>query len=68
MIELWNPSLERAKKISNVLRDRWRAGNVERQIIEQHIGAWIAHAAHADTWRLRHAIFRNGWFDPLNDP
>ena len=23
----------------------------------QRVGAWIAHAAHADTWRLRHAIF-----------
>jgi len=28
------------------------------------VGAWIAHAAHADTWRLRHAIFRGGRFDP----
>ena len=28
------------------------------------MGAWIAHAAHADTWRLRHAIFRGGRFDP----
>ena len=28
--------------------------------------AWIAHAEHADTRRLRHAIFRGGRFDPAN--
>jgi formylglycine-generating enzyme required for sulfatase activity len=28
------------------------------------VGAWIAHAEHADTWRLRHAIFQGGRFDP----
>lgn len=26
--------------------------------------AWIAHAEHAHTWRLRHAIFFGGPFDP----
>ena len=48
------------------LRDRWRSGAVTGMAVEQHIGAWIAHARHADTWRLRHAIFRGGWFDPSN--
>lgn len=48
------------------LRDRWRAGTVEGQEVQQRVGAWIAHAAHADTWRLRRAIFRGGWFDPSN--
>ena len=46
------------------LRDRWRCGTVERREIEAKAGAWIAHAEHADTWRLRSAIFGNGWFDP----
>jgi len=46
------------------LRDRWKAGGVERQTVEQRVDAWIAHARHADTWRLRHAIFGGGWFDP----
>jgi len=50
------------------LRDRWRAGIVARHDIEARVGAWIAHAEHADTWRLRHAIFRDGWFDPEWDP
>ena len=46
------------------LRDRWRAGRVTREEVEQRVGAWVAHAGHANTWRLRHAIFRDGWFDP----
>ncbi len=46
------------------LRDRWRADAVSRAEIERRVGAWIAHAEHADTWRLRRAIFRDGWFDP----
>ncbi len=52
------------------LRDRWRAGTVTRAEVELRVGAWVAHAAHADTWRLRRAIFRDGWFAPrgLPDP
>ena len=46
------------------LRDRWRAGTVSRDEVQQRVQAWLAHAAHAKTWRLRHAIFRDGWFDP----
>ena len=40
------------------LRDRWRAGRVEKEEIIQRVRAWVAHAEHADTWRLRQAIFR----------
>ena len=47
------------------LRDRWRAGTIDRKEIEQRVQAWSAHAEHADTYRLRCAIFRDGWFDPL---
>ena len=50
------------------LRDRWRHGTVTRQEVEQRIQAWIAHADHAQTWRLRHAIFGAGWFDPALKP
>ena len=49
-------------------RDRWRAGTVTREEVEQRVGAWVAHAAHADTWRLRRAIFRDGWFAPRGLP
>ena len=50
------------------LRDRWRAGTVTGREVEQRVGAWVAHAAHADTWRLRRAIFRDGWFAPRGQP
>ena len=50
------------------LRDRWRAGRVTREEVERRVGAWIAHAEHADTRRLRRAIFRDGWFDPSFRP
>jgi retron-type reverse transcriptase len=46
------------------LRDRWRVGTANTETITSRIEAWVAHASHADTWRLRHAIFRAGWFDP----
>jgi len=47
------------------LRDRWRAGTVGRTEVVQRVNAWVAHARHADTVGLRHAIFRGGWFDPF---
>ena len=46
------------------LRDQWRAGTIEPDDVGARIGAWIAHAEQADTWRLRHAIFEGGWFQP----
>jgi hypothetical protein len=46
------------------LRDRWRAGSVDEAAVWRRVGAWVAHAAHADTWRLRRQLFRDGWFDP----
>ena len=46
------------------MRDQWRAGSIDVEDVDARIGAWIAHAEHADTWRLRHAIFRGGRFDP----
>ena len=50
------------------LRDRWRHGTVTQVEVEQRVRAWIAHAEHAQTWRLRRAIFRAGWFDPIPKP
>jgi RNA-directed DNA polymerase len=43
------------------LRDRWRAGTIARAEVEAKVGAWVAHAEHADTWRLREAILGGGW-------
>ncbi len=50
------------------LRDRWRHGTATRENIERRVRSWIAHAEHADTWRLRQSIFRGGWFDPAREP
>jgi retron-type reverse transcriptase len=49
------------------MRDQWRAGTIARPAVEQRVRAWIAHAEHADTWRLRAAIFQGGWFAPERD-
>jgi retron-type reverse transcriptase len=45
-------------------RDRWSAGTADLDTVRQHVDAWIAHAQFADTWRLRHAMFEGGIFDP----
>ena len=50
------------------LRDRWRAGTVERAEVIQRVRAWVAHAEHADTWRLRQAIFRAMRFGSARKP
>ncbi len=31
------------------LRDRWRADTVMGEEVDRRVGAWVAHAAHADT-------------------
>ncbi len=46
------------------LRDRYRANTICEAGIRTRVGAWIAHAGHAKTFRLRQAIFGCGWFDP----
>jgi retron-type reverse transcriptase len=46
------------------LRDKWRAGAAGADEIDRRVLSWIAHAEHADSWRLRNAMFEGGWFDP----
>ncbi len=50
------------------LRDRYHAGSVDLDQALRHIRSWIAHAAHADTWRLREAVFRDAVFLPSRRP
>ena len=50
------------------LRDRWRAGTIGGGEVDARVRAWIAHAENADTWRLRHAIFQGGRYDPVFAP
>ena len=44
------------------MRDRYRHGTIDRAAVEARVGAWLAHAAHANTRHLRRAIFPHGWF------
>ena len=50
------------------LRDCYHGGTVELNQAMRHIRSWAAHAAHADTWRLREAVFRDAVFDPSRWP
>ena len=43
-------------------------GRRTRRRSGRRVESWAAHAGHADTWRLRRAIFRRGWFDPALEP
>ncbi len=50
------------------LRDRLRAGTATTEEIQQKIGAWIAHARHANTWHLINAIFQGKSLHPALEP
>lgn len=50
------------------LRDRWREGSVTQEEVVRRGQSWVAHAQHANTWRLRQSIFRAGWFSPAREP
>lgn len=57
-------NVRRFRSRLNSLRDRWRAGTVELAEVRQRVGAWLAHAQHAQTWRLETALFNGKHFDP----
>ena len=44
------------------LRARYRNGDISLAEVKPHLQAWGAHADHANTWRLRQTLFRNGVF------
>jgi RNA-directed DNA polymerase len=47
------------------LRMQWRLQRLSAQDVRLRVGAWIAHARHAHSAGLRHALFEGGWFDPF---
>ena len=49
------------------LRDRVRAGAMTPEDARPRVASWVAHARHANTRRLRRALFRGGPFDPAAD-
>lgn len=50
------------------MRDQYKAGSILGDDVVARVNGWVGHARHADTWHLRHNIFRGGWFDPLLKP
>ena len=59
----WQPDAARGRRAALPKQTAWPLRSVAcRYHRAARLGAWIAHAEHADTWRLRHAIFECGWF------
>ena len=40
------------------MKDRYGNGTISKDDVRRRVRSWIAHAEHANTWRLRQAIFR----------
>ncbi len=40
------------------MKDRYRHGTIGRDEVLRRVRSWVAHAEHANTWRLRQSIFR----------
>ena len=47
------------------MRDRLRAGTLTPEAARPRIASWVAHARHANTRKLRRALFRGGSFGPV---
>ena len=74
--ELWPGGLRRlpagnvaraARRLA-AMRQAFDAGQVDEAQVRQRLNGWVAHARHADTWRLRRRWFPNGWFAPAAEP
>ena len=62
------PNVNRAVGRIAAARAAWQGGTVDEEEVRQRIGAWVAHARHADTFGLRSMLFPNGWFCPRGEP
>ena len=51
-------NLRRFRNRLRGMRDRLAAGTITELEIDCRVGSWIAHAEHANTWRLRRCLFR----------
>ena len=54
---LVRPNVQRFREKLKSLQRDYAAGRVDWDDVHAAILAWIAHAAHGDTWRLREQIF-----------
>ena len=51
-------SVRRFRNRLRGLRDAWPHGGQDENNIRQRVNAWVAHASHADTWRLRRTLVK----------
>ena len=62
---------DNVRRFRNRLRgmmDRHRHGTIERDEVLRRVRSWVAHAAHANTWRLRQAVFRAARLRAAREP
>ncbi|MCU0943378.1 MAG: reverse transcriptase/maturase family protein [Hydrogenophaga sp.] len=59
------PNVARFRQRLAALRGQWLEGGVDAATVQARVGAWVAHARHAHSTGLRHALMRGGWFDPF---
>lgn len=56
-MRLARPNVVRFRRRLRELHADYHAGLVEKETVNQFVQAWIGHAMHGDTWRLREQIF-----------
>ncbi len=54
---LARPNVVRFRRRLRRLHAGYHAGVIDRETVNQSVQAWIGHAMHGDTWRLREQIF-----------
>jgi RNA-directed DNA polymerase len=54
---LARPNVVRFRRRLRRLHAAYHAGLIDKETVNQSVQAWIGHAMHGDTWRLREQIF-----------
>ena len=54
---LARPNVVRFRRRLSRLQADYHAGLIDMETVSQSVQAWIGHAMHGDTWRLREQIF-----------
>lgn len=54
---LARPNVVRFRRRLHGLHEEYQAGLIDWETVNQSVQAWIGHAMHGDTWRLREQIF-----------
>ena len=54
---LQRANVVRFRRKIKALHEDWAHGNIDWDEVQASVAAWIGHAMHGDTWRLREQIF-----------